>query len=138
MELVYNFFYTNKIREMKNRKVIVTKEQINTGLVIEIDSSLVASGNYDSSNLLETKILYPNYVYLDNSSGVDLSWNIISNEKEYNDYLRYPNQFALIPLKSSKVLQSIDRNPKCYKFILQKNSVSSALRDIEVYFVNYN
>ena len=89
---------------MKNRKVSITKEQLNSGDVIEIDSTLAVSGNYDISNSIEVKILYPNFVFLENSSGIDLFWNTVSNDREYNDYLSFPEQFVLIPLKNSKTL----------------------------------
>lgn len=124
---------------MKNRKVSITKEQLNSGDVIEIDSTLAVSGNYDISNSIEVKILYPNFVFLENSSGIDLFWNTVSNDREYNDYLSFPEQFVLIPLKNSKTLQSIDRTPRCYKFLLQKNpSSGNAISDIDIYFINYN
>lgn len=123
---------------MKNRKEIISKEQLNTGEVIIIDSTLAVSGSYEK-NQIETKTLYPNYVYLDNSSGTDLLWNVISNDREFEDYQNFSSQYELIPLKSSKVLQSLDRTPRCYKFLIQKNPLSQdAKSDIEVYFVNYN
>lgn len=123
---------------MKNKKVTISIEQLNTNQVIEIDSTLVASGFYDNSNSIETKTLYPNFIFLENLSGVDLLWNTISNEREYIDYQNFPDQFALIPLKNSKTLQSIDRTPRCYKFLIQKNSNSDATKQIDIYFVNYN
>lgn len=124
---------------MKNRKVIITKVELNTNQIIVIDSTLAVSGNYDISNQIEAKILHPNYVYLDNNSGTDLLWNVISNQREFEDYQNFPNQYELIPLKSSKLLQSVDRTPRCYKFLIQKNPLSpDAKNDIEVYFVNYN
>jgi len=123
---------------MKNRKVIISKDELNTGGVIVIDSTLAVSGSYEQ-NQIEAKVLYPNYIYLDNGSGVDLLWNVISNEREFKDYENFPTQYELIPLKSSKVLQSLDRTPKCFKFLIQKNPLSlDAKSDIEVYFVNYN
>jgi len=123
---------------MKNKKIIVTKNELNSNEIIEIDSSLIVSGTYEK-NEIEIKTLYPNYIYLDNGSGTDILWNVISNSREYENYLNFPSQYTLIPLKSSKVLQSLDRTPKCYKFLIQKNPNSQlALYDIEVYFVNYN
>lgn len=123
---------------MKNIKVVITKEQLNTGEVIEINSYIAVSGNYDVSNKVETKIGYPSFIYIDNSTGTDLLWNTISNAMEYSDYESFPEQFALIPLKNSKILQSPEKIPRCYKFLVQKNpSSSNATSDLEVYFMNY-
>ena len=124
---------------MINNKITIAKADLdisfNTLTPIEIDPKLQITTT--SINESITTDLYPISIQIINDSGVELSYNPILSDTEYQLYKTTPSLFALQRLTKDFVLTTDHTNfAKCYKFLIMART-SGATTDLQVEFINY-
>lgn len=120
---------------MKNKSFTVTSTQLNTGSVIEIDVKMIITDVSEVSGTL-TFLLTPLQLRITNNSGVNIFWNVIDTMDEYADYLKYPVNYELLPLKPSEsVINPIVQ--RIYKILIKKDTVGTATGNVIIYGINY-
>lgn len=129
---------------MKNKKVVLTIAQINSGNVVVIDPKMEWTPLNDAGEEMPVQTLYPIDIQVVNDSGAVLYANIILNEDDYYDYYRVVEDgdldlndfyyFKKIP--NGTVMQSDHTNfPRCYQFLIK--GTGTATKDVDIEFINY-
>ena len=120
---------------MYNKTVTVTTAELASG-VVEIDTTMtkVTSSNKEG---ISSGTLYPREIQVINNCGVDLEWNMLANETEYNEYVDDSTNFGFILLPSTDILQDEKRVNKCFKFLVRPISGQVATADLRLDFISY-
>ena len=119
---------------MKNKVFTVTKADLDTHGVIEVDSYLDVAVSSPTGNS-ETRRFFPRKVRVINTTGLTVKANIISSDDEYYDYVSgTPSnyQFFSIFTGTSETFTTPGIIPSAYKILVQAPSgVATVGMDIE-------
>jgi len=121
---------------MKNRVFNVTKESINTGDDVVINSVPIeyTLETYAQDNN-KKNYYYPKELIIPNYTGASIGFNLFSSQAEYDEYLADSTYFDLIRVFDSSTYTSI-KLPKVEKILIKKLS-GTASYDLIVECVNY-
>ena len=122
---------------MKNKIFTVTAADLNTGSVVQIDPLLIIN-RMTPTGITTPETWYPLQIRIENSSGVGVSFNILDDEQEFNEWnvVTPPNYYTFLPLPAtSKIINQIVQ--KIYRVLILKDAGPAASGDLTIYAINY-
>jgi hypothetical protein len=119
---------------MKNLKFTVTSVQLNTTSDVEVDVTMTIT-KYLPTGGSTNSYLYPIQLYIPNTTGTNVLFNIFEDEDEYNEYVSDPTNFVFLPILDGNALSNSDVT-KFYKIIV-RGETATASADLEIFCINY-
>ena len=120
---------------MRNKVIILTTANLNTGSVFEIYLRMTATiKNVGFSD--KTVYRYPKEIYMKNSSGDSIEYNFIKDETEWAEYQEDSTDFALLEVPNGSSLADEGSMPKSYKMLIKAKN-NSASSGVTLELINY-
>lgn len=119
---------------MKNLLFTVTDTQLNTTTDVEVDVTMTIT-KYLPTGGSTSSYLYPVQLYIPNTTGTNVLFNIFEDEEEYNEYVADPTNFVFLPILDGNALSNSDVT-KFYKIIVRGESATAA-SNLLIYCINY-
>lgn len=119
---------------MKNFLFTVTDTQLNTTTDVEVDVTMKIT-KYLPTGGSTSSYLYPIQLYIPNTTGTNVLFNIFEDEEEYNEYVADPTNFVFLPILDGNALSNSDVT-KFYKIIVRGESATAA-SNLLIYCINY-
>lgn len=119
---------------MKNLDFTVTSVQLNTTTDVEVDVAMTIT-KYLPTGGSTNSVLYPTQLYIPNTSGANVLFNIFEDVNEYNEYVADSTNFIFLPILDGNALSNSDVT-KFYKIIVRGES-ATATADLKIYCINY-
>lgn len=119
---------------MKNLLFTVTDTQLNTTTDVEVDVTMKIT-KYLPTGGSTSSYLYPIQLYIPNTTGTNVLFNIFEDEEEYNEYVADPTNFVFLPILDGNALSNSDVT-KFYKIIVRGESATAA-SNLLIYCINY-
>ena len=119
---------------MKNLIFTVTSTELNSLIDVEKDVTLSITTYLPTGGSSVTN-WFPLELYIPNTTGTDVTFNIFEDVDEYNEYVADPTNFQFLPIKNGNSLSNPDVT-KFYKIIV-RGVTATAVQDLLIYCINY-
>jgi hypothetical protein len=119
---------------VKNLIFTVTSTELNSLVNVEKDVTLSISVNLPTGGTSVTN-WFPLELYIPNTTGTDILFNIFEDAEEYAEFVASPTNFQFLPVKNGNSLSNPDVT-KFYKIII-RGVTATAVQDLLIYCINY-
>lgn len=122
---------------MKNKTFTITTDQLNNSGTIIINTSMILYQTTINQGYV-SGVIFPNEMQTINSTGIDLEYNFMANDDEYNDYLDDSTNYDFIYFPNNSTLEDNNVMNRCKYFLIKKqNELDEAESNLRIDFINY-